>query len=149
MYADYSMPIPQQPGNILIVDCEFENADRFLHYNFSGNETWQRYRPLDSIEFRNIKATHVAMPINAYGTVEVPLTLVLRNIDMTVKEEMAQQDLIHACYYKSIIIDGLKVQGKVGSLIRKWSDGNIQIDCLNGTSATIVTADAPFSTRRI
>lgn len=148
-YADYSMPIPVQPGNILIADCEFENADRFLHYNFSGNEVWQRYRPLDSIEFRNIKATNVAMPINAYGTEEVPLSLVLRNIDMTVKEEMADKSLIHACHYKSIVIDGLKVEGSVGNLICKWSDGPIQIRNLHGAPDTVVTTDEPFFAKRL
>jgi hypothetical protein len=148
-YADYSMPIPTQPGNILITDCEFKNADRFLHYNFSGNETWQRYRPLDSIEFRNIKATNVAMPINAYGTQDVPLSLTLRKVSMTVKDEMANKSLIHACHYKSIVVDGLDVQGKVGNLICKWSDGAIAVNHLQGVSDTVVAATEPFFAKRI
>lgn len=143
-YADFSMPIPALPGNILIADCEFENADRFLHYNFSGNETWQRYRSLDSIEFRNIKATNVAMPINAYGAEKVPLSLVLRNIDMSVKEEMADKNLIHACHYRSIVVDGLKVRGKVKNLICKWSDGYISLRGLEGVPDTVVTDSKPF-----
>ena len=148
-YADYSMPIPVQPGNIVIADCQFENADRFLHYNFSGNETWQRYRPLDSIEFRNITATNVAMPINAYGTQEVPLTLVLRNVDMAVKEEMADKALIHACHYKNITVDGLRVQGQVGHLLRVWSQGEVHLTDIEGVDAAVEQAQEPFFAKRI
>ena len=33
--------------------------------------------------------------------------------------------LIHACNYKTILLDGLRVNGKLTSLIKKWSDGNV------------------------
>ena len=45
-YADYSFPIEERPENIIIKDCVIENTDRFLHYNYSGNERWQINRPL-------------------------------------------------------------------------------------------------------
>ena len=38
--ADYSVPIPDEPGNIVVENCEIYGADKFLHYNFSGTETW-------------------------------------------------------------------------------------------------------------
>ena len=60
-YADYSVAIPVLPGNIVMQDCEIENAMRFIHYNYSGNETWQKHRPLESITFRNVQATGVSM----------------------------------------------------------------------------------------
>ena len=53
-YADYSLPIAKQPGNIIIKNCKVENADKLLHYNYSGTETWQKNRPLADITFENI-----------------------------------------------------------------------------------------------
>ena len=79
-YADYSVPIPEEPGNIVIEDCEIYGADRVLHYNFSGNETWQRYRPMRNITFKNIKATNVSMPMTLYGTESNKVELTMENI---------------------------------------------------------------------
>lgn len=61
-YADFSVEIPEQPGNIVITDCTVENVDRFLHYNFSGNERWQAHRPLASVRFSGINATGIGLP---------------------------------------------------------------------------------------
>ena len=112
-YADFSMPIAEQPGNILIKDCAFENVERFLHYNFSGNETWQRHRPLQNITFENIKATNVGMPMNAYGREEVPLELCLKNVDVSVREDADFEALIKAAHCKRVVLDRVRV-GKFG-----------------------------------
>ena len=82
-YADNSVVIRNTPGNIIVRDCTVEGADRFLHFNYSGNEPWQRNRPLTSITFENIRATGIAMPLTAYGDVDEKCELILKNIDFS------------------------------------------------------------------
>ena len=141
-YSDYSMPIPFLPGNIVINDCTFDNADRFLHFNFSGNETWQRYRPLNSIEFRNIKATDIRMPLNLYGKKGEEVSLTLRNVDIAIAPNMENRSLIHACNFNRILLDDVKVTGKLNSLVHKWSDGDIvtkNVECDTNETFTVAT----------
>lgn len=54
-YASVNHYTKDNPGNenVLIRNCKVENADRFLHYNFSGNEPWQSGSPLLDIKFEN------------------------------------------------------------------------------------------------
>lgn len=93
-YADFSMPIPEIPGNIIIKDCVFDGVDRFLHYNFSGNETWHRYRPMADNTFENIKATNIAMALNAYGREDSPLELTLKNVSFSIRRDAETNELV-------------------------------------------------------
>ena len=144
-YADYSMPIPELPGNICITHCRFDNADRFLHYNFSGNETWQRYRPLDSIEFRDITANGVSMPLTAYGREGEELTLILRNVQISLTETMEQESLIHIAHFRKLHLENMTVTGALGCLVKHWTDGDI---CLNNVRSAAgqetQTGEEPF-----
>ena len=150
-YADYSMPINTQPGNIIISDCTIDMADRFLHYNYSGNETWQKNRPLESIEFRNIKAESVSMPITAYGDKNVPVTLKLKNVEITMREGYEDIDLVHICYYDSVVFENLSVSNYKGDcIIKKWSDGKIVLNNVNcGNAKEVKEAYKPFFTKAI
>ena len=149
-YSDYSMPIPVTPGNIIIADCVFENADRFLHFNFSGNETWQRYRPLNSIEFRNITATDIRMPINLYGKKGEEVSLTLRNVDVNLNGVMENKSLIYACNYKDITLDGVNIVGKLSSVVKKWSDGKITLqNVICDAKERISTATEPFFAHKV
>ena len=116
-YADYSMPIDELPSNIIIKDCIFRNVDRFLHYNFSGNETWQRYRPLNDILFENITATDVGMPINAYGTNEEKLELKLKNINFSIRKNAPLLEIAKVAHCKKIIFDNVKIDGFNGDCL--------------------------------
>ena len=152
-YADYSVPIPEEPGNIVIEDCEICGADRFLHYNFSGNETWQRYRPLRDITFKNIKATDVAMPISLYGTAEHKVELNVENVSIRMRKGSACNELIRACHHKRISIDGLDVEGFTGEcLVRTRSDGDVAIKnltCQTAPAAQVLHTDEEFQIKRI
>ena len=123
-YADFSMPIPEIPSNIVIKDCVFENVDRFVHYNFSGNETWQRYRPMQNITFENIKATNVAMAMNAYGRADLPFELCLKNVDVSIKDSAEVETLIKTAHCKRIILENVKTENFNGnSLILSKTEG--------------------------
>ena len=78
-YCDFTLDVRRMPGNIVIRDCTVENCDRFLHFDFTGTHTWQKNKPLTSVTFENIEAKGIAMPFNAYGDPENPLTLKLKN----------------------------------------------------------------------
>lgn len=150
-YADYSLPINTQPGNIIISDSRIDMADRFLHYNYSGNEVWQKNRPLESIEFRNIKATGISVPINAYGSKEVPVNLTLKNTELSLREGYENISLIHACNYNCIKLENVSVPNFNGDcVVKKWSDGQIifnNVNC-NGAKQT-ETAQEDFYAKTI
>jgi len=129
-YADYSVPIPEEPGNIVIEDCEIYGADRFLHYNFSGNETWQRYRPLRDITFKNIKATNVSMPLTLYGTENDKVELRMKNVFINMREGSTAEELIRACHYSRISIDCMQIDGFNGGCLIKTKCGE-DIDIQN------------------
>jgi len=150
-YADYSMPINTQPGNIVISDCTIDMADRFLHYNYSGNEIWQKNVPLESIEFRNIKAESVSMPITAYGDKDIQVSLKLKNVEITMREGFEDIDLVHVCNYDNITLENLSVPNYKGDcLIRKWSDGEITLNNVNcGGVNEVKDADKPFFTNAV
>ena len=127
-YADYSVPIPQEPGNIVIEDCEIHCADRFLHYNFSGNETWQRYRPLRSIVFKNIKAKGISMPLTLFGTAECKVELKMENVFVDICKEASLNELIRSCNYDRIIMDNVHINDFKGEcLIKTRSNGKIEL----------------------
>lgn len=128
-YADFSFPIEERPSNIVIQDCVIENTDRFLHYNYSGNEVWQKQRPLGDITFRNIKAKNIRMPINAYGDEKDPVTITIENVDISDSPDFLGEALLHACHYKKIILDNISLK-KVPCemLLKRWSsEGSLEV----------------------
>ena len=130
-YSDFSMPIEHQPENIIISDCKIDYADRFLHYNYSGNEMWQQNRPLKSIRFENITATDISMPLTAYGDKKTPITLEMDNVSISFRKGFERIDFIHVCNYDLIMLKNLELKNYKGNaFLKKWSDGNIIIDNL-------------------
>ena len=127
------MPIEEMPGNIVIKNCTFQNVDRFLHYNFSGNETWQRYYPMNDITFENIDAKGVRMALNAFGRADLPFELTLRNVAIEFDSESVAEELIRAAYCKRIVLDKVKINNFGGDcLVRALSDGEIvfnEVEC--------------------
>ena len=151
-YSDFSRPIRYEPGNILIENCRFHNTTRFLHYNFSGNEPWQRNRPLKNITFRNIVADGISMPLTLYGDQHQRVSLRLENIRVAFDDAIC--DFIHACHFDKIQICDVTVENLRGeSLIKKWSDdGEVQIEglvCENFVGSTEVIAKEPFTCKSI
>lgn len=121
-YADFSVDIPQQPGNIVITDCTADNVDRFLHYNFSGNERWQSHRPLESIKFQNIRARQIGMPLTAYGSKECPLQLTMKDMDVAFRENVTNTAFLHVAHIDRLLLENVKVE-KVwdAPLVKSWT----------------------------
>jgi len=151
-YADFSRNIREQPGDIIIRNCEIVNADRLLHYNFSGNEPWQKGRPLESITFENVTATGIRMQLNAYGGEESPFTLGFINCDISFAKEVNDISFMHICNHKKVLLENVKINGiKNAPFIRKWSDnGEIVLkNLVTDGNEEIVDATEAFFTQCI
>lgn len=146
-YSDFSRKISCTPGNIVMSDCTIENADRFLHYNFSGNEPWQSNKPLESITFENICASGIKMPLTAYGDADKKLTLKLKNCDISFVPNENEIAFIRAAHCKNIQLEQVKINNLSDvPMILQWSDIPISIDDVNIEifSSESKTADIPF-----
>lgn len=148
-YADFSVAIREQPGNIIIRHCEIENVDRLLHYNYSGNEIWQKNRPLQSIMFEDVHATGISMSLTAYGDEKVPLYLTMQNVDIQFASEHRKMDFIHTCHYSLINLENVRIRGlSDGALVRTWcGNGRLiykELICNIQKENYLVTSDEPF-----
>lgn len=145
-YADFSRSIRHQPGDIVMENCTVENVDRFLHYNFSGNEPWQRNRPLKDITFRNITAEGLKYPLTAYGEKGTPVSCTIENCVFGLAEGTDGMSFMHLCHFDSIVLKNVQVRGlKNAPLIRRWSDGTPTTDGLTWEDpANPLIRDAEF-----
>ena len=129
-YSDFSVDIKHQPGNIIIRNCRIDYADRFLHYNYSGNEMWQQNRPLESITFENITATDISMPLTAYGDKDTSIKLTFKNVDISLRKGFEDVVLLHVCNYDKITLDNVSIKNSTAdTLIKRWQgvEGDIDI----------------------
>lgn len=135
-YADFTFPIRDVPGAIVIRNCTAENVDRFLHYNYSGNETWQKGCPLADIAFEHVRATGVSMPLTAYGDPDVPITLRLTDCDVAFEGDRTEGCFLKTAHYRRVTLDRVGITGLEGqTLVRSWGgDGELE---LNGVEAGI------------
>ena len=153
-YADFSVEIPEQPGNIVIADCTVDNVDRFLHYNFSGNERWQAHRPLESVKFERIHAVGIGMPLTAYGSAEVPLTLVMRDVDVAFREDVKETAFLHAANFDRILLENVRVDKAADApLVKSWTQEGMllfrNVEYVGAESDWVKYTDEPFKCKAI
>ncbi len=147
-YSDFTIKVRHDPGEITIRNVSVENAERFLHYNFSGNEVWQKNRPLRGIRFENVVATGLGLSLCAYGDGEAPLSLVLK--DCRVAFKAPQKEFIRAAHLESLVLDGVSVEGVEGPCVRSWGDvAKPEARGLAGVGTEVVEADVPFKVKPI
>ncbi len=139
-FADDSRPVREEPGVFTVEDCVVENADRLLHYNYSGNEIYQKNRPLRDVHFKNVTAFGVKLPINLYGEELHPVIATFDNLTVAMEGDIP---LMLAAYYERIVLNG--VRGVDAPRVRVWSDGVIEGD----TPVTVEVAAEPFYTESI
>ena len=129
-------------------NCRVENAQRFLHYNFSGNETWQKNRPLRSIRFENIEATGLALSLCAYGDAESKLSLSLKDCRLSFAK--VQREFVRAAHVEAISLDGVSAEGVDGPCVRSWGDvAEPELRGFTGAEPKVVEADEPFRVKPI
>ncbi len=148
-YCDFSRPMRYNSGNILIKDCVFKNVDRFLEYNFSGSNPWQRNKPLESITFENITAEGIKQPLVLYGDEKVKASLEILNCDIVFSED-EHCPFMHLCNFDKVLLKDVTIKHCTGDvLIKKWgADGEIayeNLKCIDFEGETEKTTDEEFT----
>lgn len=149
-YADYTREIPVQPGNIVLKDCTIENADRLLHYNYSGNETWQINKPLRSIRMEGIRATGITLPLNAYGDKDIPLHLEIVRSDIAFREDR-EASFMHLCHHDYVLLETVKIRIPGDRpLVKIWSEeGEVRLKNVDAPNLRVEKAEEAFFTQPI
>ncbi len=121
-YGDCRTRIRKQPGNIVIRDCVVDGADRFLHFNYSGNEPWQNNRPQADITFENITADNISMPLTGYGDPATPFALSFANVKIRFRPGCEEVDFMHLAYFKRLTFEYVSISGnRCEKLLKSWS----------------------------
>ena len=147
-YSDFTIRVRHDPGEITVRNCRVENAQRFLHYNFSGNETWQKNRPLRGIRFENVTAGGLGLSLCAYGDRDSPLSLSLKDCRLSFGKR--QTELLRAAHVKSLVLDGVTVEGVDGPCVRSWGGvAEPSLREVHGVEPKVIDADVPFRAKPI
>lgn len=152
-YADYSMDIPNKPGNIVISDCTVDGADKLLHYNYSGNEMWQINRPLSSVTFENITAKNLSMPSILYGDDKEKVLFNMNNCKVSMKNGCENTEFMQVANFSEIIIENVELENYTAkTLIKTYSDGKTEINglkCATELESYVMAADNKFECKPI
>ena len=135
-------------GDVVIEDCVVRTVDRFLHYNFSGNEIWQCGRPFRDVVFRRCGAEGLRMSLCAYAPEERPFSLTLE--DCSFAFEQSVPEFIRAANL-AVKIGRVKIRGVDGPLVRYWG-GNaplMKVVDVDGACAEAERALGDFATKPI
>lgn len=129
-YADKRLKVRNEPKNILITDCKILNCDRFLHFNYSGNEIWQKQTPLREITFRNITAKNVKLPLNLYGDENKPISLTMQNCVIDFDDTALDNPIVSAANFNKIELINVNTNADYPAAIDCYSKkaGEIMID---------------------
>ena len=90
-YCDNRAVIRRPPGNILMRNCVFRNADRIFSLEFDGRHIWCCNRSLNSIVFENCTFDGVCMPLFVHGDAKEPLALTMRGCTVSARAGCGQQ----------------------------------------------------------
>ncbi len=150
-YADKTLKIRKQPGNMRFRNIECHNIDRFIHYNLSGNETWQLGVPLADITFENITADNLKNPLCLYATEDCPFRMEMKECWFSFMEGV--HEFIRGGWIGLLIFENVRVSGldDGAPMLRTWA-GNlpeIKISGLAGVEPEMVAGTGIFSVQKI
>ena len=147
-YADPTIKVRRTPGKIVFRNVKCIDVDRFLHYNYSGNERWQRGMPLSDATFEKVTARGVKLPLCVYGDKDVPFSLSFKDVSISFAGE--PPEFIRGAHVKRITAENLKVQGVKGPFFRTWGgEPKIEATEVKGITPSVVPATEPFRVRPI
>ena len=126
-YCDFRAEIRKTPGNIIIRNCEIENADSLFELNF-GNHIWCRNRSLSSIVFENCKAIGICKPIYIYGDKNEPLDFTLENVQIEARKGFEDLPFIDAINYSKISLNNVSIMGYHSPELISRSEGVVYTD---------------------
>ena len=145
-FCDFTSPVPDQPGNIVVRNCRVENCARFIRYNFGG-ETWQHARPLADIRFENVQATGLWRPCALNGGTgegkDMPLDFSMLNCSLGFLGP--QPEVFSVANVRTLALTNVTVTGATAPLVRTW-DGRPELKLSNvkGALAEIIEGKGRF-----
>ena len=142
-YSDFTLKVRNDPKNIVIKNCRAENVERFLHYDFTGKQVWQKNRPLREITFDGIIAENILMPLNAYGDPEEKIDITVKNSEIGFCRDA--DCVIRGGNFGKIEIDSVEIKNLSAPLVKVYGEcGKIVTDKVNGISETCIYTDEEF-----
>ena len=142
-YADHTIQVRRTPGKIVFRNVKCIDVERLLHYNYSGNERWQRGMPLSDVSFEKVTAKGIKLPLCAYGDKDVPFSLSLRDVSISFAGDPAA--FIRGAHLEKIVADDLKVDGVKGPFFLTWGgEPKIEAKDVKGIVPTVTPATEPF-----
>ena len=144
--CDYTMPVRDQPGNIVIRNSKVENAARLVRYNYGG-ETWQHARELADITFEGVTASGLWLPVALNGgrasEGDRPITFTMK--DSTVGFAKSQEEVFSVANVKTLALTNVTFRGVNAPLARTW-DGRpaLELSNVKGAGSEIVGGKEPY-----
>jgi hypothetical protein len=142
-YSDFTLKVRNDPKNIIIRNCKAENVERFLHYDFTGKQVWQKNRPLREITFEGIEAENILMPLNAYGDPVETVDVSIKNSSISFVKEA--DCVIRGGNFGKIEIDSVEIKNLSAPLVKVYGEvGEIKVKDLIGVKDIYTVTDEEF-----
>lgn len=142
-YSDFTLKVRNDPKNIVIKNCRAENVERFLHYDFTGKQVWQKNRPLREITFDGIIAENISMPLNAYGDPVDTVDISIKNSSISFVKEA--DCVIRGGNFGKIQIDSVEIENLDAPLVKVYGKvGEIEVKNLGGINDIYTVTDEEF-----
>ena len=142
-YSDFTLKVRNDPKNIVIKNCKAENVERFLHFDFTGKQVWQKNRPLREITFDGITAENISMPLNAYGDPIEKIDITLKNTAISFAQE--SDCVIRGGNFSVINAENLEIKNLNAPLVKVYGEvGEIKANNISGISELSFTTDEEF-----
>ena len=147
-FADFTLMVRRPPRNIVMRDCTLENAMRFVLYDFSGAQVWQKGKPLEEITFENVIAKNVDMPLDLYGSAEKKHRVYLKNCNIGFTEPVACA--IRAAHFETLHAENVRFENVNGPMVLSFGDaGEITTERVSGVKALIESTDDPYISKDV
>ena len=166
-YCDFTLDVRQPAGEITFRDCRVHDVDRLVHYNYSGNDFWQKNRPLESVTFENIEATDVGKSLCFYGDKDDPASLTIKNSHIRFTKPVTEAELarmrkisthlghlpatkaptefIRAANVKAINLENVTIEGVEGPCVRDYGNvKGVEFKDVKGVKPCVEESTEPF-----
>ena len=150
-FGDESFEIREQPSDVILRNCKIVNADRMIHYNYSGSDPWHSNRPLANLTLENVVGENIAMPLVVYGDPDIPVEITLNHVHITFCADFSAEECMRLCNYQKLTMNDVSFAGTTGGkpIIYRWQGKNGVIKSgETEETVTVKDVDVPFTCNR-
>ena len=127
-YCDHRAVIRKTPGDIIIRNCEVENADCLFELSFDGKHIWCSNRSLSEITFQKCSVKGVNKPIYIYGDVNEKLSFTLEDVEIEAREGFEDTLFMDALNYSKIALNNVTINNYCLPTMCLRSTGEIALE---------------------